>query len=85
MERLAKSDPSAGKPLSAEKKKRLAEIDRVYQGKVAEREIFLKKQLDEAFAAQKADDIEKIKQQVGSERARLEEEKEAEKEKVRKA
>lgn len=85
MERLAKSDPSAGKPLSAEKKKRLAEIDRVYQGKFAEREIFLKKQLDEAFAAQKADEIEKIKQQVGSERARLEEEKEAEKEKVRKA
>ena len=85
MERLAKSDPSAGKPLSPEKKKRLGEIDRVYQGKVAEREIFLKKQLDEAFAAQKADEIEKIQQQVASERARLEEEKEAEKEKVRKA
>jgi len=85
MERLAKSDPSAGKPLTQEKKQRLAEIDRVYQGKLAEREIFLKKQLDDAFAAQKADEIEKIKKQISSERARLEEDREAEKEKVRKS
>jgi hypothetical protein len=46
MERLAKSDPDANKPLSAEKKARLADIDVVYKGKVAEREIFLKQQLD---------------------------------------
>jgi len=85
MERLAKSDPSAGKPLTQEKKQRLAEIDRVYQGKLAEREIFLKKQLDEAFAAQKAEEIEKIKQQIASERTRLEEDRESEKEKVRRA
>jgi hypothetical protein len=84
MERLAKSDPGSKKPLSAEKKNKLAEIDRVYQGKLAEREIFLKKQLDDAFAAQKADEIEKIKKQISSERARLEEDREAEKEKVRK-
>jgi hypothetical protein len=84
MERLAKSEPAA-KPLTPEKKQRLAEIDRKYQGKLAEREIFLKKQLDEAFAAQKAEEIEKIKQQVASERTRLEEEREAEKEKVRRA
>lgn len=82
MERLAKSDPAAA-PLSAEQKGRLAEIDRVYKGKLAEREIFLKKQLDEAFAAEKFDDAEKIKQQLASERARLEEEREAEKERVR--
>ena len=83
MERLAKSDPNANKPLTPAQKTRLAEITRVYQGKVAEREIFLKKQLDDAFAAQKPDEIEKIKQQMANERARLEEEREAEKEKVR--
>ena len=45
MERLGKADPAAA-PLSPEQKARLAEIDRIYQGKLAEREIFLKQQLD---------------------------------------
>jgi hypothetical protein len=85
MERLAKSDPDSARPLTAEKKQRLAEIDRVYQGKLAEREIFLKKQLDDAYAAQKAEEIDKIKQQIASERTRLDEDRESEKEKVRKA
>lgn len=83
MERLAKSDPSSG-PLTAEQKARLAEIDRVYKGKAAEREIFLKKQIEDALAAQKFEEVDKIKQQLASERARLEEEKEEEKERVRK-
>lgn len=83
MERLAKADPSAA-PLTAEQKARLAEIDRVYKGKLAEREIFLKKQLDEALAAQKFEDAEKIKQQLAGEKARFEEEREEEKERVRK-
>jgi hypothetical protein len=85
MERLAKSDPDAKKPLTAEQKSRLAEIDRVYQGKLAEREIFLKKRLDDALAEQKAEEIDKIKQQLASEKARIEEEREAEKERVRRA
>ena len=85
MERLAKSDPQAGRALTPEQKARLAEIDRIYQGKIAEREIFLKEQLEKALAAQKADDFEKIKKQMSSERARLEEEREGEKEKVRAA
>jgi hypothetical protein len=85
MERLAKSDPDAGRPLSAEQKDRLAEIDRVYQGKLAEREIFLKKQLNDAYVDRKAEEVQKIKQQIASERARLEEEREEEKERVRRA
>ncbi len=84
MERLAKSDPNADKPLTAAQKARLAEVDRVYQGKLAEREIFLKKQLDEMLAAQKFDEIQKIKKQLVSERARIEEDREAEKDRVRK-
>ncbi|MES1166651.1 MAG: hypothetical protein ABUL68_01480 [Pseudomonadota bacterium] len=83
MERLAKSDPNAAKPLTPEQKARLAEIDRVYQGKLAEREIFLKKQLDDAFAAQKADEVGKIQQQLANEKARIAEEREDEKERVR--
>lgn len=83
MERLAKSDPQAGKPLTAEQKGRLAEIDRVFKGKLAEREIFLKKQLNDALAGQKFEEVEKIQQQLASERARLEEEREDEKERVR--
>ncbi|MDI1320447.1 MAG: hypothetical protein PSW75_09700 [bacterium] len=82
MERLAKSDPAAT-PLNAGQKARLAEIDRVYQGKIAEREIFLRQQLEAALGAQKYDDADKIRKQMVGEKARLEEEREDEKERVR--
>jgi cysteinyl-tRNA synthetase len=82
MERLAKADP-ASKPLTPEQKERLAGIDRVYQGKIAEREIFLKQQLDAALASQQFDEADQIRKQIASEKARLEEEREAEKERVR--
>lgn len=83
MERLAKSDPSADKPLTPEQKARLAEIDTIYKGKIAEREIFLKKRLDEALVEGKLDEVEKVQTQLQNERVRLEEEREAEKERVR--
>jgi hypothetical protein len=83
MERLAKSDPAAGRPLTPEQKARLAEIDRVYRGKVAEREIFLQKLLEEALGAQNFEEAEKIRKQIAGEKARLEEEREEEKERVR--
>src|SRR5471030_2134677 len=73
MERLAKSDPSAGRALTSAQKTRLAELDKVFKGKIAEREIFLRERLDEALAAGKADEIEKIRVELASERARLEE------------
>jgi hypothetical protein len=82
MERLAKADPAAA-ALTAEQKARLAEIDRVYQGKLAEREIFLKQQLNAALAAQNLDEADKVRKQIASEKARLEEEREDEKERVR--
>jgi hypothetical protein len=84
MERLSKSDPGAGRPVSAEQKARLAEIDRIYKGKLAEREIFLKQQLDKAYAAQNAEEVGKIKRQMADEKARLEEDREEEKNSVRK-
>jgi len=82
MERLAKADPTTA-PLSAEKKARLAEIDRVYQGKLAEREIFLKQQLAAALESRNLDEADKIRKQIAGEKARLEEEREDEKERVR--
>jgi hypothetical protein len=82
MERLAKSE-GASRSLTAEQKQRLAEIDRVYQGKIAEREIFLRQQLDAALAKQEFDEADKMRQQIAREKARLEEEREDEKERVR--
>ncbi len=82
MERLAKSDPAA-KALTAKQKARLAEIDRVHQGKIAEREIFLKQKLEAALAAQQFDEADQIRRQIAGEKARLEDEREAEKERVR--
>lgn len=85
IERLAKSDPQASRTLTPEKRERLAEIDRVYRGKLAEREIFLRKQLDDALAAQNLEEVEKIRLQMAGERARIEEEREDEKERVRRS
>lgn len=82
MERLARSEP-ANAPLTAEQKARLADLDRVYQGRIAEREIFLKQQLNTALAGQKLDEADQVRKQIASERARLEEERESEKERVR--
>jgi hypothetical protein len=83
MERLAKSDPASSAPVTPAQKARLAEIDRIYQGKIAERDIFLKQQLELALAARKPDEIEQVRKQIASERARLEEERDAEKDAVR--
>jgi len=83
MERLAKADGGPTKALTAAQKARLAEIDTIYKGRLAEREIFLQKRLEEALAAGKLDEVEQVRAQLQSERARLEEEREEEKERVR--
>jgi hypothetical protein len=83
MERLAKSDPQSSRALTAAQRSSLAEVDRVFTGKIAEREIFLKQQLDKALAGRDADEVDKIRKQIASEKARLEEEREAEKDRVR--
>jgi hypothetical protein len=83
MERLQASDPDTARPLTPEQKAQLAEIERVYQGKIAEREIFLKQHLDAMLAASNWEEAEKIKKQLSAEKARLEEEKNEAKEKAR--
>lgn len=83
MERLNAAEPSRAKPLSAEQKTALAGIDARYKAKIAEREIFLRKALKEAREQGDSDEVEKVRKQMTNERARLEEEREAEKERVR--
>jgi len=85
MERLAKSDPGPATALTPEQRARLAEVDRVFQGRIAEREIFLKQRLEQALAGQDADEVEKIRKQIASEKARLEEDRESEKDRIRAA
>jgi hypothetical protein len=82
MERLAQSEPASA-PLTAGQKARLAEIDKVYAGKIAEREIFLRQSLAKAAAGQDPGEIEKLQAQLVTDRARLEEDRESEKERVR--
>ena len=85
MERLSKSDPAASRPMTPEQRTKLAEVDRLYQGKVAEREIFLRQQLEQALAARNAEEVDKIRKQISSEKARLDEERESEKDRIRAA
>lgn len=84
MERLDQAAPKEA-PLSAAQKKQLAEIDTRFQGKLAEREIFLKQKLNEALATGNADEADQLRRQIASERTRLEEEREDEKNRVRQA
>jgi len=77
MERLAKDEPEV--KLTDEQKSALAEIDKAYGAKIAEKEIFLKGQLAKATM----DERPAIEKQLANERVRLEEEREAKKEKVR--
>jgi hypothetical protein len=83
MERLSKSEPGSPKPVTAQQRARLAEIDRVYQGKLAEREIFLRQQLEQALSGRNADEVDKVRKQIASEKARIGEDREAEKDRVR--
>jgi hypothetical protein len=83
MERLNAAEPARSKPLTGAQKTALAGIDARYKAKVAEREMFLRKALEEVLERGETEEAERIRAQMTSERARLEEEREAEKERVR--
>ena len=65
--------------------KRKNRCSRVVMIWAASTEIFLKQQLETALGEQKFDDADKIRKQIAGEKARLEEEREEEKERVRQA
>lgn len=81
MERLQKASPSLS--LTEEQKKELAEIDAKYRAKIAEKELFLKEQIQQAQAGSKPEEVESLQKQLASEMRRLREECEAKKEKLR--
>lgn len=83
MERFSEPDGEGSEPLSLEQKEALGEVDRVYAAKIAEKEIFLQKKLIEARHAGEREALEQIQTQLRYERSRLEDEKEAAKNRIR--
>ena len=83
MERLNAEDPEVTKPLTDEQRGKLAEISSKYKAKIAEKEIFLNKQIADARAARKYDEVPQIEEQLRREKDRLNEEAEREKNKIR--
>lgn len=83
MERLEREDPDSAKTLSGEQKARLDELNGAFKAKIAEREVFLRGKIETARAKGDRDEVESLERELRAEKARLEEECEAEKEKVR--
>jgi len=83
MERLNAESPNPQPSLSDAQKAELSEIDKKFQAKIAERDVFLKKQLEEArMTGDRAAESE-ILTQIRHERERLNDEMEVEKNAVR--
>lgn len=82
MERLQKEDPSQSS-LSDAQRNELAEIDQKFQAKIAEKEVFLQGQINKARANRDQGEVQALEKQLQNERARLEEEREDSKERVR--
>ncbi|MFP4282688.1 MAG: hypothetical protein ACLFR7_07850 [Opitutales bacterium] len=83
MERLAADDPAAAKPVTDEQRAALAAVEQRYQAKIAEKEVFLQNKLAEARRARETEAAAQIETQLRNERARLEDEKERAKDKIR--
>ena len=81
MERLAKSQPIV--KLTDEQKKHLAEVDSTFKARIAERELFLKGEIQKARSTGKFEEAESLEKQLASEIKRLQEDCEAKKEKLR--
>ncbi|MGJ3241533.1 MAG: hypothetical protein ACFE0O_01045 [Opitutales bacterium] len=81
MERLRSEEPD--QPLTDEQKAQLAELDRTFEARRAEKEVFLQGKIAEARAAGDRDQIEALQKQLRDERAILREDLEAAKAKVR--
>ena len=69
--------------LTAEQKAELAEIDSLFNAKIAERKIFLTDQISKAVAAGKFDEVESLEKQLTADVIRLQEDCEQKKEKLR--
>ena len=81
MERLEKSAPSVS--LSAAQKEQIAEIDSSFKAKIAEKELFLKGEMQKARLAGDGEGLESLQKQLTIDIRRLQEDCEAKKEKLR--
>ena len=71
------------KPLTAEQKERIADVDAKYKAKIAERRIFLEKAIQDVLAQEKTQEAEELRSQLVQETAKLEAKSEEEKDKIR--
>ncbi|HTL59368.1 MAG TPA: hypothetical protein VL361_27095 [Candidatus Limnocylindrales bacterium] len=81
MERLNKTEPTV--KLTAEQKKEIAELESKCAAKIAERELFLKGEIEKAVNQGDAEAMEQLQKQLVSDRKSLRAEFEVKKEKVR--
>jgi len=81
MERLQKQAPT--RKLTETQKKELAELDSVYAARVAQREIGLRDEILKAESNGKDEEAAKLREQLQSEKAKLQTELEEKKESVR--
>ena len=82
MERLNKSSPAPAK-LTDEQKKRLADLDAEYKAKIADREIFLRGELEKAAGKGDAEAFEQLQAELVRDRKTLQAELEEKKDQVR--
>jgi len=83
MERLGRQAPAVR--LTDEQKRALADLDAKYKAKLAEREIFLQGQIEQALGQGDGASIEQLETQLASERKVIQAELEEKKEEVRNA
>ena len=81
MERLSKSSPSV--KLSAEQKKEISELESKCAAKIAERELFIKEEIEKAVNRAQFEEVEKLEKQLVSDRKSLRADLEEKKAKVR--
>ena len=81
MERLEKESPT--QDLTDEQKFKLSELGKVYEAKIADREVFINGEVTKAESAGEFEQVEQLNKQLASERKVLEEELEQKKSEIR--
>ena len=81
MERLEKQSPT--QKLSEQQRAEISEIDSVTRSKVAEREVFLRGEIEKARAMGNEGEAQELEQQLARDLRRLQEDGEEKKEKIR--
>ncbi len=83
MERLQADSPSV--PITDKQRAELAELDTVYQAKIAEKEIFIKGQIAKAAEQGDIEALASLEKQLGVDRANLQSDLEEKKKQIRSA